>query len=79
MIIIYAMLAIIAIAVILGIAWVFYRSEQLDEWEEELDKMTIHLDGRANRIAAEEATLKAQWSALRMAKESIEKEREGQP
>jgi len=78
MIIIYAMLAIIAIIVILGIAWVFYRSEELDEWEEELDKMTIHLDGRANRIAAEEETLKMQWAELRRAKESIEKEREGQ-
>jgi len=77
MIIIYAMLAVIAIIVILGIAWVFYRSEQLDEWEEELDKMTIHLDGRANRIAAEEETLKAEWAALRQAKKAIEKEQEG--
>ena len=74
MIIIYAMLAIIAIVVILGVAWVFYRSEQLDEWEEELDKMTVHLNERANRIAAEEQTLKSEWRALRQAKEALDKE-----
>ena len=78
MIIIYTLLAAVAIVVVLGIAWVFYRAEMLDEWEEELDKMTEHLNGRANRIAAEEETLNMQWAELRRAKESIEKEREDQ-
>ena len=52
------LLAAIAIVVIIGIAWVISRSEALDEQQMELDKMSVHLDGRANRIAADEQTLK---------------------
>lgn len=69
---IYYILAIIAIIVIIGIAWVINRSEALDDMKDDLDKMSVHLDGRANRIAAEEQTLNSEWQALRKAKEAID-------
>ena len=46
--------AILAVGVIAGVAWVYYRSDQLDEREEELDKYSVHLDERANILAASE-------------------------
>jgi len=70
---IYYILAIIAIVVIIGIAWVINRSEALDEEREELDKYSVHLDGRANRIAVEEQTIIGEWQSLRNAKEAIDK------
>lgn len=66
------LLAIIVIAVLIAIAWVVNRSEAIDEEKEELDKMSVHLDGRANRIAAEEQTLNSEWQLLRMAKDAID-------
>lgn len=54
---IYYLLALIAILVILAIAWVVNRSEALDERKEELDKYSAHLDERDNRIARDELEL----------------------
>jgi len=54
-----------------------FRSETLDDKEKELEKISADLDERANRIAAEEETLKMQWAELRQAKEHLKKEREG--
>jgi len=66
------LLAVIAVVVIIGIAWVISRSEALDEQQMELDKMSVHLDGRANRIAADEQTLQSEWQSLREAKAAID-------
>ena len=48
---------ILALAVIAGIAYNIYRSEELDEWEEDLDKYSVHLDERANKLAEWEKEL----------------------
>ena len=77
------MLAILGIIVVLsavvGILWALNRQDELDEREEELDKMSVHLDERANRIAAEEETIKLEWKYLRQAKDMLEKQREDNP
>ena len=71
---VYILLAVVAIVVIIAIAWVVGRSEALDEWEKDLEKYSSHLDERDNRIAADEQSLLNGWRALRDAKESIDKE-----
>lgn len=48
---------ILALAVIAGIAYNFYRSEELDERQEDLDKYSVHLDERANKLAEWEKEL----------------------
>lgn len=50
--------AILAVGVIAGVAWVYYRSDQLDERREELDKYSVHLDERANKLSADEETVR---------------------
>jgi len=47
---------IVVLAGILGVAWTIYRQEELDEREEELDKYSVHLDERANKLSADEET-----------------------
>ena len=49
---------ILAVGVIAGVAWVIYRSDQLDEREDELSKYSAYLDERANRLSADEETTK---------------------
>ena len=65
---------IVVLAAIFGVLWTFYRQDELDEREEELDKMSVHLDERANRIAAEEETIKLEWKCLRQAKDMLDKQ-----
>ena len=65
------------VAAIICILWTVHRQDELDEWEEELEQISSDLDGRANRIAAEEETINMQWAELRKAREFIEKQREG--
>ena len=62
---------ILVLGVIAGIAYIVWRADELDEWEEELEKFSVHLDERANRIAADEATLTEEWKNLRAAAEEI--------
>lgn len=50
----------------------FNRSEALDEKEEYLSKISVHLDERANRIAADEATLSNEWLLLKEAKKELD-------
>ena len=50
--------AILAVGVIAGVAWVYYRSDQLDEREDELAKYSVHLDERANKLSADEETVR---------------------
>jgi len=56
MIIVYILLAIITVAVIAFGIYNYLRASDLDERQEELDKFSVHLDERANRLAADEAT-----------------------
>ena len=56
---------------VLCVLWVLKRQDDLDELIEELDKREIQLDERANRLAADEATLTWEWQMLRKAREEI--------
>lgn len=46
-----AILIIIAIAEIVWTVWNYMRAEELAEKEEYLDRYSVHLDERANRLA----------------------------
>ncbi len=67
------LLAIVALAAVIGNLRAFYRQGLLDDREEDLDEYSAQLDERANRIAAEEETIKSEWIALRQARKEIER------
>ena len=50
-------LIIFVLAILALLAWVIYKMEVVDERQEELDKYSVHLDERANRLAAWEQEL----------------------
>ncbi len=50
-------LIIFALATFALLAWVIIKMEELDEWQEELDKQSVHLDERANFLARWELEL----------------------
>lgn len=64
-------LVIFVICVFVLLTWVILKMGELDELKEELDKYSVHLDERANRIAADEATLTQEWKNLRAAAEEL--------
>ena len=70
---VFILLAIVALAAVIGNLRAFYRQGLLDDREEDLDEYSAQLDERANRIAAEEETLKSEWIALRQARKEIER------
>ena len=70
---VFILLAIVALAAVIGNLRAFYRQGLLDDREEDLDEYSAQLDERANRIAAEEETLKSEWIALRQARKGIER------
>ena len=49
-------LVIFVILVFALLAWVILKMGELDELQEQLDKYSVHLDERANRLAADEQT-----------------------
>ena len=51
-------LIIFIIGVIALLAWVVYKMGEVDEREEELDKYSVYLDERANKLAMWEQELK---------------------
>lgn len=51
-------LIIFAICTFALLVWVLWKMALLDEKEERLDKFSVYLDERANRIAADEGTLR---------------------
>ena len=67
---------VVVLAAILGVLWTVNRQDELDEREEELKQISLDLDERANRIAAEEENIKYEWKYLRMAKDMLDKQRE---
>lgn len=52
-------LIIFVIATLLLLAWVIYKIEEVDERQDELDKYSVHLDERANRLAQWEEKLRS--------------------
>lgn len=62
---------IVVLAGILGVLWTINRQEELDDREAELTAQSLALDERANRIAADEQTLKSEWAMLRKARASL--------
>ncbi len=62
---------IVVLAGILGVLWTIHRQEELDEMEAELTAQSLALDERANRIAADEQTLRSEWETLRKARASL--------
>ena len=70
---VFILLAIVALAAVIGNLRAFYRQGLLNDLEEDLDEYSAQLDERANRIAAEEETLKSEWIALRQARKEIER------
>ena len=47
------------------LAWVIYKMTELDERQEELDKYSVYLDERANKLAVEENSLRSLSLAFR--------------
>lgn len=52
------LLIIFATATFALLVWVLWKMAELDERQEDLDKYSVHLDERANRLAADEGTLR---------------------
>lgn len=50
-------LIIFVLATLILLAWVIYKMEEVDERQEELDKYSVHLDERANKLAQWEQEL----------------------
>ena len=53
-------LIIFAVGTFALLVWVLWKMTALDEKEEQLDKFSVYLDERANRIAQEEDFLRAE-------------------
>lgn len=51
------LLIIFTLGIIILLAWVIYKMEELDELKGELDKYSVHLDERANKLAEWEKEL----------------------
>lgn len=60
-----AIVAVLALFVLAGGLYNLYRADELDERQEELDKYSVHLDERANRIAADGGTIRNLSIALK--------------
>ena len=59
------LIVLLVLAALFCIVWTVHRQDELDEREEELEQISIDLDGRANRIAAEEETVRGLELQLR--------------
>ena len=53
-------LIIFVLATLLLLAWVIYKMTEIDEIKEDLDKYSVYLDERANKLALWEQEL-IQW------------------
>ena len=67
------LLCIVALVAIYGTLRAEYRQQLLDDREEELEEYSKQLDERANRIAADEATLRSEFQALAQARLELDK------
>ena len=62
---------IVVLAAVIAILWTVHRQDELDDREAELEAQSLSLDERANRIAADEETLRSEWKCLQQASEKI--------
>ena len=53
---IFSLIIFVLVTLVL-LAWVIYKMEEVDERQEELDKYSVHLDERANKLAKWEQEL----------------------
>lgn len=60
-----ALLIIFATATFALLVWVLWKMAELDERQEDLDKYSVHLDERANRLAADEGTLRTLFASFK--------------
>lgn len=65
------LLIIFATATFALLVWVLWKMTELDERQEELDKYSVHLDERANRLAADEEALQVLSFSFRREKEAF--------
>jgi len=66
-------IVLLVLAAIIGILWTVHRNDELDDREAELEAQALALDERANRIAADEETLKKEWKYLQQASAMMRK------
>ena len=74
MIIVYIILAFIALFVIAVAIRNVFIADELQEEKEEMYKFSVHLDERANKLAADEQTIRKLYKELR---EELNKQRDG--
>ena len=55
---------LLALVGVLCVLWALKRQDDLDELLEDLNKWEVHLNGRANKLAADEQTLTQEWKEL---------------
>ena len=65
------LIVLLVVAAIISILWTVHRQDELDDREAELEAQSLSLDERANRIAADEETLRSEWKCLQQASEMI--------
>ena len=65
------LIVLLVLAALFCIVWTVHRQDELDEREAELEAQPLSLDERANRIAADEETLRSEWKCLQQASEKI--------
>ena len=70
---------LLALAGVLCILWALKRQDELDELIEDLNKWEMHLNGRANKLAADEQTLTQEWQMLKKAREELYDKRTAEP
>ena len=58
-------LIIFAVGTFALLVWVLWKMTEIDEREERLDTFSVHLDERANRIAADEGTLRTLYQSFK--------------
>ena len=55
------LLIIFVLATLILLAWTIYKMEEVDERQRYLDKYSVHLDERANKLALWEQELKRKF------------------
>lgn len=73
--IVYILLGLVTIVVLGYGAKTMCRADELDEYREELDKYSVHLDERANKLAADEQQIRQLYKELR---QELNKRKDGQ-
>lgn len=58
-------LIIFAVLTFALLVWVLWKMTELDEQQDKLDKYSVYLDERANRIAADEGTLRNLFASFK--------------